>query len=317
MGVNIWKLAKDTGSAAGALDAGDAVEATNTAIERMQMLTELLNLPSWVGRLLFIVIAIAVIVVVSKFVNRTFKRTIDAMTAAGNENVTLISFARYVVLTLIYFAGGVIVISSIPGATDSLNALLASGGIVAVVLGLASQEALSNIAGGVMILLFKPFVLGDTVRYVNAGVSGTVEEISLRHTAIRTSENKRLIIPNGTINQGVIENANYADNRACEFLNVGITYESDMERAIEILRDEVMRQPLHLDVRNPETQKDDPEVKVEVVELADSAVILRAWLWAKDLDSAMKLKFALNRSIKTRFDAEGIEFAYPHITISK
>ena len=90
-----------------------------------------------------------------------------------------------------------------------------------------------------------------------------------------------------------------------------------MEKAIDILRDEVIRNPLHLDVRTPETASTEPEVKVEVVELADSAIIIRAWLWAENQTNAMELKFALNRSVKKRFDAEGIEFAYPHLTIVK
>lgn len=293
----------------------DATEATNDAIENVQSLTSLLHLPTWVGRLLFIILAALVMLMLVKIINKAFRKTTKAMIEAGNENVTLISFARYVVLVIVYFSGGIVIVSSIPGATDSLNTLLASGGILAVILGFAAQDALSNIAGGVMILLFKPFVIGDFVRYIDANVSGTIEDISLRHTAIRTPENKRLIIPNGKINEGVLENANYADNRICEFFNVSITYESDLERAIAVLRAEVMRQPLHLDVRDPETQGDDPEVQVEVVELAESAVVLRAWLWTRDLSSAFKLKFALNRAIKARFDLEGIEFAYPHITL--
>lgn len=299
-----------------AVSTGDAAEVTSDAIENVQTITSMLHLPTWIGRALFIVLAIVVMLMLVKVVNKGFRRTTAAMMAAGNENVTLISFARYVVLTVVYFIGIVVVVSSIPGATDSLNALLASGGILAVILGFASQDALSNVAGGVMILLFKPFVIGDFVRYVDANVSGTIEDISLRHTAICTPENKRIIIPNGKINQGVIENANYADNRVCEFFDVGITYESDLERAIAILRAEVMKQPLHLDVRDPETQAEDPEVQVEVVELADSAVVLRAWLWARNLSSSFQLKYALNRAVKTRFDAEGIEFAYPHITLS-
>lgn len=313
----IWSLAKTAaGSAEGPVTAEDAAQATNTAIEGVQSITSLFHLPTWVGRAIFIVLVVVVMLWLVKLINKGFRRTMDAM-QDNNQDATLLSFVRYVVLAIVYFAGGVVIVSSIPGASDSLNALLASGGIVAVILGFASQDALSNIAGGIMILTFKPFVIGDFVRYIDVGVSGTVEDISLRHTAIRTPENKRLIIPNGKINQGVIENANYADSRVCEFFNVSITYESNLEKAIGILRAEVMKQPLHLDVRDPETQDDEPEVQVEVVELADSAVVLRAWLWAADLSSAMKLKFSLNRAVKARFDAEGIEFAYPHITITK
>ena len=315
MGTAIWKLTKTAGSA-DIPSADDAAQVTNEAIEGVQWLTGLLHLPAWVGRVVFIVLVFFVMLWLVKLINKGFRRTMDAM-QVNNQDTTLLSFARYVVLALTYFAGGVVIVSSIPGASDSLNALLASGGIVAVVLSFASQDALGNIAGGIMILLFKPFAIGDFVRYIDMGVSGTVEDISLRHTAIRTGENKRLIVPNGKINGGVIENANYADSQVCEFFNVGSTYESDMERAIELLREEVLKQPLHLDVRDPATQADQPEVQVEVVELADSAVILRAWLWATDLGSATKLKFALNRAVKKRFDAEGIDFAYPHITITK
>ncbi len=317
MRTTVWKLTQTTtGSADVPVSAEDAAEVTNDAIESVQSITSLLHLPTWVGRTIFIVLVVLIMLWLVKMINKAFRRTMNAM-QENKQDTTLLSFARYVVLAILYFAGGVIVVSSIPGATDSLNALLASGGIVAVVLGFASQDALSNVAGGIMILTFKPFVIGDFVRYIDMGVSGTVEDISLRHTTIRTPENKRLIVPNGKINEGVIENANYADSRVCEFFNVSITYESDLEHAIHILREEVMKQPLHLDVRDPKTQAHDPEVQVEVLELADSAVVLRAWLWASDLNNAMKLKFLLNRSVKTRFDAEGIEFAYPHITIKK
>lgn len=303
------------------ITADDAVEATNdatnSAIESVQSLTSLLHLPTWFGRLLFILIVILVMLTAVRAVNRIFRRTVDKMIQAGNENVTLISFTRYVVLVIVYFAGGVVIVSSIPGASSTLNALLASGGVLAVIVGFAAQDTLGNVAGGVMILFFKPFVLGDYVRYIDAGVSGTIEEITLRHTAIRTAENKRLIVPNGKINDGLLENANYADDRVCEFFNVSITYESDLEYAIAVLREEVMKQPLHLDIRNPEEKDTLPEVKVEVVELADSAVVLRAWLWAQDFSSAFALKCALNRAVKLRFDAEHIEFAYPHVTVTK
>lgn len=303
------------------ITADDAVEATNdatnSAIESVQSFTSMLHLPTWFGRLLFILIVILVVLTAVRAVNRIFRRTVDRMIQAGNENVTLISFTRYVVLVIVYFAGGVVIVSSIPGASSTLNALLASGGVLAVIVGFAAQDTLGNVAGGVMILFFKPFVLGDYVRYIDAGVSGTIEEITLRHTAIRTAENKRLIVPNGKINDGLLENANYADDRVCEFFNVSITYESDLEYAIAVLREEVMKQPLHLDMRNPEEKDTLPEVKVEVVELADSAVVLRAWLWAQDFSSAFALKCALNRAVKLRFDAEHIEFAYPHVTVTK
>ena len=169
----VWKLVQGSG----VMTTDDAVEVTNdattSAIESVQTVTSFFHLPTWFGRLIFILIAVFVMLMAVKLVNKAFRHTVDAMTAAGNTSVTLIAFARYVVLTVVYFIGGVVVVSSIPGASDSLAAILASGGIVAVIVGFAAQETLGNVAGGVMILFFKPFVIGDFVRYND--VSGTIE----------------------------------------------------------------------------------------------------------------------------------------------
>ena len=167
-----------------------------------------------------------------------------------------------------------------------------------------------------MILLFKPFKMGDVVRYVDSDITGTVEEITLHHTAVRTVENKRVIIPNSKMNSAIIENADYADSRICVFLTVGVSYESDLKKAKELLAAEVARQPSYLDVRT-EQQKHDgaPKVTVVVLELADSSVTLRASLWAKDNATAFALKCAVLEGIKQTYDREGIEIAYPHMQI--
>ena len=85
------------------------------------------------------------------------------------------------------------------------------------------QEALGSIVSGMMILAFKPFVIGDVVRCVDNDISGVVEEITLHHTAIRTYENKRVIVPNSVMNNSIIENADYGDSRVCAFLEIGVT----------------------------------------------------------------------------------------------
>ena len=174
------------------------------------------------------------------------------------------------------------------------------------------------VVSGVMILLFKPFKMGDVVRYVDSDITGTVEEITLHHTAVRTVENKRVIIPNSKMNSAIIENADYADSKVCVFLTVGITYESDLKKAKELLAREVRKQPTFLDIRTEQQKKDGvPDVPVVVLELADSAVVLRASLWAKDNATAFALKCAVLEGIKLTYDAEGIDIAYPHMQVVK
>ena len=269
-----------------------------------------------VGKILLIAATILVMLIAVKITNRLFHRVTDHMKSVNKSGATLAAFLRYPILFLIYFAAFAIIVSSIPALNQAMNKLLAAGGVLAVVFGLAGQEALGSVAAGVMILAFRPFVIGDVVNVVSEGVTGTVEEITLRHTVLRTIENKRVIIPNSTMNTSVVENADYGDKKVCLTMDVGITYESDLDRALAILADEVARHPDYLDRRTEEDkEKGVPLVTVRVNELADSAVVLRALLWGKDNGTAFAMRAELLRRIKNRFDAEGIGLAYPHLVV--
>lgn len=275
---------------------------------------------TWLGGVVSRAILIAAILLIAMFavraINRLFKETIDRLKAAKNPNVAVFSFLRYVALSVVYFIAFSSVVSAIPVLDTLMTKLLAAGGVLALVLGVAAQEALGSIASGVMILFFKPFIIGDVLNVVSIGVTGTVEDITLRHTVLKTAENKRVIIPNSTMNGAVVENFDYGEKRVCLMLDVGVTYESDMERALAILADEVGKHPRYLDVRTAEQKAaGQPLVTVRVQELADSAVVLRALLWGTDNGTAFGMKCDLLRSVKNRFDAEGVEFAYPHVQI--
>ena len=259
------------------------------------------------------ILAVAVLLLTlaaAGLVNRLMKKLVDRHRKTNSSIATVLGFVRYIAVAAVYFAGGMVIVGAIP--------VLATGGVIAVVAGLAAQEALGSVVSGVMILAFKPFKMGDVVRYVDNDITGCVEEITLHHTAVRTFENKRVIIPNSKMNSAIIENADYADSKVCVFLTVGITYESDLKKAKELLAREVRKQPTFLDIRTEQQKKDGvPDVPVVVLELADSAVVLRASLWAKDNATAFALKCAVLEGIKLTYDAEGIDIAYPHMQVVK
>ena len=311
--------AAEVGDAAGVVT--DAVEDAAAALLPDQMWGKVVGflnstLGGFIGRVLLIALTIIVMLIAVKITNRLFHRVTDHMKSVNKSGATLAAFLRYPILFLIYFAAFAIIVSSIPPINAAMNKLLAAGGVLAVVFGLAGQEALGSVAAGVMILAFRPFVIGDVVNVVSEGVTGTVEEITLRHTVLRTIENKRVIIPNSTMNTSVVENADYGDKKVCLTMDVGITYESDLDRALAILADEVARHPDYLDRRTEEDkEKGVPLVTVRVNELADSAVVLRALLWGKDNGTAFAMRAELLRRIKNRFDAEGIGLAYPHLVV--
>lgn len=276
------------------------------------------ELGRFVGKVLLITITVFITMVAVKLVNRGFNRMIVRMKQNNQSGATLAAFLRYPVLFIVYFSAIAIIVSGIPMLNDAVTKLMAAGGVLAVVLGVASQEALGSVASGIMILIFKPFVIGDVVNIVSQGVTGAVEDITLRHTVLRTIENKRIIIPNSTMNASIVENADYGDKHVCLTMDVGITYESDIDRALELLAEVVGTHPDYLDRRTEDERENGvPKVAVRVSELADSAVILRAMLWGKDNATTFAMRADLLRQIKKRFDKEGVDLAYPHLVVMR
>ncbi len=274
------------------------------------------RLPELALGALFVAASVAVTLIASRLVNRLMCRLIERQKKVNSGSATILAFFRYVAVAAVYFAGFAVIVSNIPALSAGVNKVLAAGGILAVIGGLAAQEALGSVVSGLMILAFKPFVIGDVVRCVDTNISGVIEEITLRHTAIRTYENKRVIVPNSVMNSAIVENADYADSRVCVFLEVGVTYESNVQLAKQLLAETVAAQPDYLDVRTPDQKAEGvPEVQVVVLALADSAVTLRASLWARDNATAFSLKCAVQEEILQVYERAGVEIAYPHVTV--
>lgn len=247
-------------------------------------------------------------------VNKLLLRIIKASTEEMKNDPTSYVFLRRIVLGLIYTIGLALAIYTVPSLRTIANSILASAGILAVALGFASQHALSNIISGVFIVFFKPFKIND--RLVVQTHMGVVEDISLRHTVIRNFENKRVIIPNALISDEIVVNSDFVNDQICRWIDIGISYDSDIDLAKLIMMQEVLDHPLHVDPRTPE-QLDlgIPEVIVRVLGLGESSVNLRAWAWAKDQSDGFVLSCDLYESIKKRFDREGIVIPFPHRTV--
>ncbi|MEM8585655.1 MAG: mechanosensitive ion channel family protein [Bacteroidota bacterium] len=268
---------------------------------------------NWQGALGILLILFAT-GILARLVNRFFQRLILKSAVERGHDPTNYKFLRHIALAAVYTLGLSIAIYQIPSLRNLANTLLASAGLLTIVVGFAAQSALSNLVGGFFIILFKPFRINDRVTII--GISGIVEDISLRHTVIRDFENRRVIIPNSKVSDDVIINADYAEERICRFIEIGISYDSDIDLAKHIIQDEVQNHPLNIDVRTPEQlELGAPRVVVRVLSLGDSSVNLRAWAWAKDQADAFGMGCDLMESIKKRFDREGIEIPFPHRTL--
>lgn len=201
--------------------------------------------------------------------------------------------------------------------SDIMRILLASTGVVTLAISLAAQDAVSNFVNGLMIIFFKPFKIGDLVRIDSQNISGTVEDIALRHTIVKTFENTRMIIPNATMNSTVLENISLTNEQKANFLELDISYESDVDKAMAIIAQEAVKHPNFLDIRTEEDIANGvPAVIVRITAFLDSSVHLRATLYSKNNSEGFAMLCDLRYSIKKRFDAENVEFPYPHRTIT-
>ena len=172
-------------------------------------------------------------------------------------------------------------------------------GALTLAIGLSMQGALGNIASGVMIMLFRPYKLGDYIEA--AGVAGTVKDINLFQTVLATVDNVKVLVPNSQAIDGVIENYSGYDPRRAD-VTFGIDYDDDMDKAIAVIK-----QVIEADDRIFR----DPEPFVKVVNLGDSSVDIatRSWVQAADV---WDVKFHLMKAVKEAFDREGISIPYPH-----
>ena len=241
--------------------------------------------------ILVFIIGLFVIRMINKLVRRILtKRDFDpsVKTFVGSlVNVTLM----------------VLLIISVVGAlgvqTTSFAALLASAGVA---IGMALSGNLSNFAGGLIILLFKPYKVGDYIE--SQGVGGTVKEIQIFHTILLTSDNKNIYIPNGSLSSGVVTNIGREPTRRVEW-TFGVDYGSDYEQVKRVI-ESVLAQDARI--------LNDPAPFIALSALADSSVnvVVRAWVKSPDYWGVF---FDTNKAIYATFNAEGIGFPFPQLTV--
>ncbi len=246
------------------------------------------------------IVLVAVIFFVGRKLIHWIVNLCDRALKRRNVEVTVRRFFCNVVNALGYIGMFEISMQTVGLTATSLTAVIASAGVA---IGLALQGSLSNFAGGVLILLLKPFVIGDYI--IQGNTEGTVKEIGLVYTELLTLDNRLIIVPNGTLADGSIINTSANPLRRLE-LKVGIGYRSDLKKAKEVLKRLGEADP----ARNPKTQ-----VNVFVSELAESSVNLELHVWI-DSSKYWDARWRLTEQIKLAFDESGIEIPFRQIEIS-
>ena len=253
------------------------------------------KLQEWVTFCGLKIIAALVIIIVGRWLAKAVKRVVVRLMGRADVNMTVVTF----VSNLAYFAVLAFVIvaalSQLGIQTTSFIAVLGAAGLA---VGLALQGSLSNFAAGMLMIVFRPFEVGQFIE--SSGVSGTVEEIHIFTTHLTTPDNKAVIIPNAKLTGNSIVNYSAKQTRRVD-LQVSVSYEDDLKK---------VRRVLEQIVSADERILKEPAPLIAVSELADSSVnlVMRLWVNASNFEG---VKFGTTEKVKLRFDEEGITIPYP------
>jgi small conductance mechanosensitive channel len=192
----------------------------------------------------------------------------------------------------------IVVVAAIGQVGIQTTSFIAIFGAAGLAVGLALQGSLSNFAAGVLIVMFRPYKVGDFIEA--AGIAGVVEQVQILTTVLKTGDNKQIIVPNGQIMDSIITNYSANDTRRVDMV-VGVSYDDDLDKVHKTLKELIDAE---------ERVLDDPATTIAVSELGDSSVnfVVRPWVRTADY---WGVKFDLTEAIKKRFDKEGISFPFP------
>ncbi|MGB5156257.1 MAG: mechanosensitive ion channel family protein [Desulfobacterales bacterium] len=196
--------------------------------------------------------------------------------------------------------------SFVPGLRALFSTIVAGAGITALVVGFAAKASLANIISGLSIAVYRPIRIGDKISI--EGEYSVVEDITLRHTIVRSWDYKRLVIPNSKLDEMTLINYSIIDPRMKCTIDLGVSYDTDIDLAREVILDEAYKCPYR-------DKNGENEPYLMVKSHGDFSIGMRLYLWVLDIDDAWNTRFWLLESIKKRFDREGIEIPFPYRTV--
>jgi len=236
-----------------------------------------------------------VIVLIGRWLARFISRLIERVMTAAHIEQTVINFITHIASILVMVFAVLMALGRLGIETTSILAILGAAGLA---IGLALQGSLSNLAAGVLLIIFRPFKQGDFIEA--GGVLGSVLEIQMLTTVMNTPENLRLIVPNSDIMNGAITNYSANETRRVD-LTIGVSYDDDVRHVKQVLDTLVAENPLVLE---------EPAPFVAVSDFGDSSVNFVVWVWVKRPDFR-QVRFGLPAQIKLTLDAHGITIPYP------
>lgn len=247
------------------------------------------------------IIGAILIFIIGRFVIKQINRLVSKILQKRKLEVSVETFLKSLLSILLNLILAFAIISRLGIETTSFAALLASAGVA---VGMALSGNLSNFAGGLIILVFKPFKVGDYIDTETADVSGTVKEIQIFHTVLATLDNKIIYVPNGVLSSNAITNYSKQNMRRAEWV-IGVEYGEDVDKVKKVL-EELIEADTRI-LKDPA-----PLIALKALSASSVDIVVRAWAKSEDY---WNVYFDMNKNIYDTFNKKGIGFPFPQLTV--
>ena len=262
-------------------------------------------------------ITFLITVVIAKIFTTILEKLVDHAMKKDARASMPFKYLLKIIRTVIYVIAVFAILMNVKPLQSISTAILGATSVMTVVVGLAAQETFGNFIAGFFIVIYQPFHVGDMVNLPEKNISGTVIEITFRHTILNTIENTKIIVPNSTMNSAIIEDKAFGQKTYIRYLSLTVAYNTDIDKLERVITDVVINTDGVIDTRSVEAQEKNLPINITVNEFLDSGIQIRFPFTTKSLGKSVETASKIRKSLLVAFRENGIEIPYQKIQIIK
>lgn len=263
------------------------------------------------------IITFLITVIIAKFFTTILEKLVDHAMKKDARASMPFKYLLKILRTVIYVIATFAILMNVKPLQSVSTAILGATSVMTVVVGLAAQETFGNFIAGFFIVIYQPFHVGDMVNLPEKNISGTVIEITFRHTILNTIENTKIIVPNSTMNSAIVEDKAFGQKTYIRYLVLSVAYNTDIDKLERVITDVVVNTDGVIDTRSAEAKEKNLPINITVNEFLDSGIQIRFPFTTKSLGKSVETASKIRKALLVAFRENGIEIPYTKIQILK
>ena len=263
------------------------------------------------------IITFLITVIIAKIFSTILEKLVDHAMKKDARASMPFKYLLKILRTVIYVIATFAILMNVKPLQSVSTAILGATSVMTVVVGLAAQETFGNFIAGFFIVIYQPFHVGDMVNLPEKNISGTVIEITFRHTILNTVENTKIIVPNSTMNSAIVEDKAFGQKTYIRYLALSVAYNTDIDKLERVITDVVVNTDGVIDTRSAEAKEKNLPINITVNEFLDSGIQIRFPFTTKSLGKSVETASKIRKALLVAFRENGIEIPYTKIQILK